>query len=98
MNKKLRFLFLSLLAVLTSVVTYAGDTYTISFNGKNVQSTDGYFSWNKDKHNFNSKFNGAEYAGIKFTSGLKMESATNVSLSFNLHGVMVRQSILMVKN
>jgi hypothetical protein len=54
MNKKLRLLFLSLLAVLTSVVTYAGDTYTISFNGKNEQSTDGYFSWNKDKHNFNS--------------------------------------------
>lgn len=81
MNKKLRLLFLSLLAVLTSVVTYAGDTYTISFNGKNEQSTAGYFSWNSAKHSFNSKFNGAEYAGIKFTSGLKMESATNVSFT-----------------
>lgn len=81
MNKKLRLLFLSLLAVLTSVVTYAGDTYTISFNGKNEQSTAGYFSWNSAKHNFNTKFNGAEYAGIKFTSGLKMEGATNVSFT-----------------
>ena len=81
MNKKLRFLFLSLLAVLTSVVTYAGDTYTISFNGSNSQSTAGYFSWNSDKHNFNTKFNGATYAGISFTSGLKMEGATYVNFT-----------------
>jgi len=81
MNKKLRFLLLSLITVLTSAASYAGDTYTISLNGKNVQSTEGFFSWNTSKHNFNTKFNGAEYAGIKFTSGLKMEGATQISFT-----------------
>ena len=83
MNKKLRFLLLSLLAVFMGGVSQAQDIYTISFNGSNSQSTDGYFSWNKDKHNFNSKFTGAEYAGISFTSGLKMESATYVKFTSN---------------
>ena len=81
MNKKLRFLLLSLLAVFMGTVSYAGETYTISFNGENVQSTEGYFSWNTSKHNFNSKFTEAEYAGISFTSGLKMESATQVNFT-----------------
>ena len=81
MNNKLRFLLLSLLAVFMGGVSHAGDTNTISFNGKNVQSTEGYFSWNSAKHNFNSKFNGAEYAGISFTNGLKMESATYVNFT-----------------
>lgn len=81
MNKKLRFLLLSLITVLTSVASYAGDTYTISLNGKNAQSTEGFFSWNTSKHNFNTKFKGAEYAGITFTSGLKMEGATQISFT-----------------
>jgi hypothetical protein len=81
MNKKLRFLLLSLITVLTSVASYAGDTYTISLNGKNAQSTEGFFSWNTSKHNFNTKFKDAEYAGIKFTSGLKMEGATQISFT-----------------
>ena len=81
MNNKLRFLLLSLLAVFMGTASQAQDIYTISFNGSNSQSTEGYFSWNSAKHNFNSKFNGAEYAGISFTSGLKMESATNVSFT-----------------
>ena len=81
MNKKLRFLLLSLITVLTSAASYAGDTYTISLNGKNVQSTEGFFSWNTSKHNFNTKFKDAEYAGIKFTSGLKMEGATQISFT-----------------
>lgn len=81
MNNKLRFLLLSLLAVFMGTASQAQDIYTISFNGSNSQSTDGYFSWNSAKHNFNSKFNGAEYAGISFTSGLKMESATYVNFT-----------------
>ncbi len=81
MNKKLRFLLLSLITVLTSVASYAGDTYTISLNGKNAQSTEGFFSWNTSKHNFNTKFKDAEYAGITFTSGLKMEGATQISFT-----------------
>jgi len=82
MNNKLRFLLLSLLAVLMGT-SQAQEIYTISFNGSNSQSTEGYFSWNTAKHNFNSKFNGAEYAGISFTSGLKMESATYVNFTSN---------------
>lgn len=81
MNNKLRLFLLTLLAVFVSGVSQAQDIYTISFNGSNAQSTEGYFTWNSDKHNFNSKFTGAEYAGITFTSGLKMESATYVNFT-----------------
>lgn len=56
----------------------AGEVYTISFNGSNEQSQEGYFSWNPDKHNFNNKFAGT-YNGVEYTKGLKMEGATKVS-------------------
>jgi hypothetical protein len=77
MNKKLRLLLLSLLAVFMGGASYAGDTFTVSFNGEDVQSENKYFSF-EGKHNFNSKFNGAEYAGISFSSGLKMEGSTKI--------------------
>lgn len=80
MNNKLRLFLLTLLTVFVSGASFAGDTYSISFNGKNEGDTN-FFSWNSSKHNFNSKFNGAEYAGITFKSGLKMEGATNVSFT-----------------
>ena len=81
MKQALRFLFLTLITLMVSGMSYAGDVFTISFNGNNEQSTDGYFSWNTAKHNFSNKFNGAEYAGISFTNGLKMESATYVNFT-----------------
>ena len=80
MNNKLRLFLLTLLTVFVSGASFAGDTYSISFNGKNEGDTN-FFSWNSSKHNFNSKFTGAEYAGITFKSGLKMEGATNVSFT-----------------
>lgn len=88
MKKQLRLLLLTLMAVLMSGNGYAGDTYSIAFNGSNVEYKNGvkqdnlsFFSYNSDKHNFNTKFNGASYAGIDFKSGLKMEGATNVSFT-----------------
>ena len=81
MNLKLRLLLLTLITLLLGGASYAGDTFTISFNGSNVQSTEGYFSWNSARHNFNTKFTDAVYAGISFTSGLKMESATYVNFT-----------------
>ena len=73
----------TLLALMLCYVGMAGaaDVYTISFNGINNQSEEGYFTWNTEKHNFNSKFTGAEYGGISFTSGLKMEGATRIEFT-----------------
>lgn len=64
--------------LLCAVVGAKATTYKITFNGKNVGDTD-YFSWNSSKHNFNTKFNGCTYDGVTYTSGLKMEGATQVS-------------------
>lgn len=69
------------LALLSIGSAWAYDSFTITFNGKNAQTTDGYFSWNTAKHNFNSKFTDATYDGTKYTSGLKMEGTTNVSFT-----------------
>jgi len=73
----------TLLALMLCYVGMAGaaDVYTISFNGINNQSEEGYFTWNAEKHNFNTKFTGAEYGGISFTSGLKMEGATRIEFT-----------------
>ena len=59
-------------------------TYTISFNGQNVESQEGFFSFG-EKHNFNSKFTGT-YDGMTFNSGLKMESTTQVAFTTNAVG------------
>ena len=74
------------LALLSVGSAWAGDVYKISFNGSNAESKNGeevtagtFFSWNTAKHNFNTKFNGCTYDGVDYTSGLKMEGATNVS-------------------
>lgn len=79
------FTLLSLLML--SLSTWAvGEVYQITFNNKNVETINGeevaagtFFQWNTAKHNFNSKFNGVTWEGIDFTSGLKMEGATDVS-------------------
>ena len=57
-----------------------GETYTVTFNGSNVQSEEGYFTFNPDKHNFNSKFKGT-YNGTDYTKGLKIESATLIQFT-----------------
>ena len=61
----------------------AGGEKTITFNGQNEGDTD-YFTWNSAKHSFNSKFTGATYDGITFTSGLKMEGATQIGFTNTL--------------
>ena len=61
-----------------------GQTYTISFNGQNVESQEGFFSFG-EKHNFNSKFTGT-YDGMTFSSGLKMEGTTQVAFTTNSVG------------
>ncbi|MGX8695780.1 MAG: pectate lyase [Prevotella sp.] len=55
----------------------SGKSYTVFFNGSDVQTTEGFFSFgtSDNKHNFNSKFTG-KYDGMDFTQGLKMEGST----------------------
>ncbi len=55
-------------------------TYTISFNGKDDENPEGFFSFGDGKHNFNNKFTGS-YDGMEFTSGLKMEGTTLVEFT-----------------
>ena len=73
-------ILLLLVGFISSLCIWADTTYTISFNGSDSQSTAGYFS-KSGNQKFNSKFNGATYAGITFTSGLKMESTTLVGFT-----------------
>ena len=80
MNKKLRLLFLSLLAVLMSTTTYAGQKFTYTFNGGSATSNPaGYFSYDTSgKWNFNAKYTGCEYDGKSYSNGLKMEGSTKI--------------------
>ena len=57
-------------------------TYTVKFNGDDVQSQNGFFSFgdSNNKHSFNTKFTGT-YNGITFTQGLKMEGTTLVQFT-----------------
>ena len=57
----------------------SGDVMTVSYNGKEVSNPEGFFTHDAiGKFNFNTKFNGATYDGIEFTSGLKFESSTKI--------------------
>jgi hypothetical protein len=60
--------------------TQESKTYTVSFNGKDIESTDGFFSYGDGKHNFNNKFTGT-YDGMQFDNGLKMEGTTLVEFT-----------------
>ena len=55
-------------------------TYTVSFNGSDIEAPTGFFTYGDGKHNFNSKFTGT-YDGMEFTSGLKMEGTTLVQFT-----------------
>ena len=84
MKKKL-FTLLALLIALCSGAK-AADIWKLQLNGDNKEIINGavseplaFFSYNSAKHNFNTKFTGASYDGVSYTSGLKMEVDTNVS-------------------
>ena len=57
-------------------------TYTVSFNGSDAMSENGYFSFGDEnnKHNFNGKFTGT-YNGVTYTHGLKMEGTTLIQFT-----------------
>ena len=83
--KKLLSLFVLLVAIVTGAK--ADDVYKYQLNGANKEIINGtvtegdmtYFSYNSSKHNFNTKFKDCTYDGVAYTSGLKMEGATNLS-------------------
>ncbi len=85
MKQKLFTLLTLVLCVCTGA--WADNVYKYQLNGANKEiinktETDGdmtYFSYNSSKHNFNAKFTGCTYDGVSYTSGLKMEGATNIS-------------------
>ena len=54
-------------------------TYTISYNGADIENPLGFFSY-EGNHNFNTKFEGT-YNGMTFTSGLKMEASSVVKFT-----------------
>ena len=76
MRKILSLLALMMLAITSS---WAVDVSTLTLNGSEVSSPENFFSHDTSgKFNFNTKFNDAEYDGISFTSGLKMEGNTKI--------------------
>jgi len=64
-------------AVLASASMFAA---TLTLNGTWVSDPADYFTQGT-KTSFNTKFTGATYAGIEFTSGLKMESSTAINFA-----------------
>ena len=57
-----------------------GSTYNVSFNGSDIETPVGFFSYGDGKHNFNSKFTGT-YDGLEFNQGLKMEGTTLIAFT-----------------
>ena len=55
-------------------------TTTIMFNGSDVESESGFFSFGSGKHNFNAKFQG-KFNNVEYTQGLKMEGTTLVQFT-----------------
>ena len=55
-------------------------TCSVSFNGSDIETPAGFFSYGSGKHNFNGKFSG-NYNGLDFSSGLKMEGSTLVQFT-----------------
>lgn len=86
-------IFTILAAALFSVSMMA-DVNWVSFNGEDDQNEANFFTF-EGKHNFNTKFTGATYAGIDFTSGLKMESSTTINFTTTVEStVTIVQSTL----
>lgn len=70
----------TILAMLMFVLQYSmAGTATLTLNGSEVSDPTGFFTHDASgKFSFNAKYNGATYAGISFTSGLKMEGTTKI--------------------
>jgi len=91
MKQKFTYLLsLMLMCILGASNAMAADVYKLSFHDSSkkpgtvylngtVQSSSDYFSYNADKHNYNTKFNGCTYDGISYSTGLKMEGATQIT-------------------
>lgn len=76
--KKLFTLLLLLVCVVST--SWAQKIYTVSYDGKDVASEEGYFT-NSAKHNFNTKFCPCTYEDHTYAKALKMESATTVTFT-----------------
>ena len=55
-------------------------TTTVMFNGSDIESESGFFTFGDGKHNFNSKFTG-KYNGLTYSQGLKMEGTTLIQFT-----------------
>ena len=73
---------LSLVAFLMLMVSnaMAGEVFTYTLNGgKATSDPAGFFSYDTSgKFSFNSKFTGAEYDGVTYSNGLKLEGTTKI--------------------
>ncbi len=83
MKKILSFVALMMVMVTTA---WAGEVATFNLGTKpGVSTPEGFFTHEAataaGKWNFNTKFNGAEYDGISFSQGLKMEGATVIDFT-----------------
>ena len=79
MKKILSFVALMMVMVTTA---WAGEIATFDLGVKNGVSTpEGFFKSVGEKWSWNNKFNGAEYDGISFSQGLKMESTTKIGFT-----------------
>ena len=75
---------LSLVALMMVMCTtaWAGEVATFNLGTKNGVSTpEGFFKSVGEKWSWNNKFTGAEYDGISFSQGLKMESTTKIGFT-----------------
>ncbi|MBR2192364.1 MAG: chitobiase/beta-hexosaminidase C-terminal domain-containing protein [Bacteroidaceae bacterium] len=79
MNKRLRFLLLSLITVLMSAASYAGDKFTVILDGGDTQSPKGYFTVNPGG-GYNSKYTGT-YDGHSYSKGLKINSSSSIAFT-----------------
>lgn len=76
-----KILSLLCLFMLTLCSAWAGETFTFDLGKSPGTSTPTGFFTHGDKWSFNSKFNGAEYDGMSFSNGLKMEGATVINFT-----------------
>ena len=77
MKKVFTLLTLALMAIGSA---WAGDVFTYTLNGgKAISDPEGFFSYDTSgKFSFHDKFKGAEYDGVQYSNGLKMEGSTKI--------------------
>lgn len=86
MKKSLLYSILLYVLMLATMPAWAGEVATFNLSKSPGTSTpDGFFTHEEasaaGKWNWNSKYNGAEYDGISFSQGLKMEGATAINFT-----------------